>query len=1384
LLYTFKFSIIVPFYNSAKYLKKTIRSIIKDQTLDFQQNIQLILVNDGSDDDSKYIAREFLKKYPINIVYVESEHNGRAASRNLGLKHATGKYILFLDSDDYISKNTLRNVYNFFEEHYDDLDVVSLPMKYKGIYNKNHELNYKFENEEIIDLNENPNNPQLSISSSIIKSEVIKDCHFDTDKLSFEDSLLLNKILLNKKKIGVGKGMYYYRITYNNLENNDKLQSDITYYTDKFNSYNDLINYSISKYAKVDDYVQFLILYDLVELITFPNINSFDEKQLNTIKDLIIDTLQHIDIEKIYQINPENNNLKEYLIYLYDQEKVVKYDNEDLCLFVNDYKIESISDKKIRLYQPVVKDEKLYLKGDIITKFNIENFSVNVIIEDKSKEFSCKLYAPKDPLYKTSKILNTIWEDEYSFKTEIYIEDIKNDEFKIKLSYEGHDFYPEIQLYEEPLNLQDTNLIILNKKYALFKDINSVMFLPYSPFMQENIFKHEDFIYNFKFSIVMAVYNTQLYIKEAIDSLINQTIGFERNIELIIVDDGSTDNSIDIALDYQEQYPNNIKIFRKKHSGQSSARDLGIIYAQGKYVNFLDSDDYLDEDALEKIDEFFNKNYEKTDLVSIPMVYFERIEKEHPLNYKYHSNKIINLNKSHTYPQFSLSSSFVKTTALKKYEMDHKLITSDDALFINQILLDKRTMGIFKDTQYHYRKRFTEDNLLDDITSDKRFYTQRLKHFHKYLIDYSIKNYKNVPKFIQFMLASDLNDLLRIPTLDIFDNKDEEDEFWNYLTNKDQKYDIIGHINENMILKNRNVNPTLKSFFMFLRKGNFHIHINNKGVVHLKTGNYVIDRFNIHKLWFDIIEIRYGKLYLSGHYVSNFKDDTISINLIKENKDSDNEIYPAEYFQYGQPDRSTKTFLSVDWKYDYNFNVEVPLENVYQCSFHFEITYHEDERNITYTPKIGFRVPSGLTEFNKYFVQDSRIVFYQDNKIHIIPYSYVNLLKREYRTLQLINEDKQEGYRTIMFYRLLYLILYPFMKNKNIWIINDRLDQADENGIHLFKYAYKQDDGIKKYYILDKNCDDYKKLKKEYGSSILAHKSFKHKIIYLFTKKRIASFLNESFFNPFWIDDNYDHRKIYCNLITSPWYFLQHGVIYRDLTSHIKRYKYNLALIVTSADFERQSFFDLKYGFPENVVQTLGLPRYDNLISNNEIKKQILFTPTWRLNLEKDDSLFYNSEYYEMLISFLNNEKLFNLLNEYGYKFIFKPHPQLVRHLEDMQINENIIISTEESYQTLIRDSAIMISDFSSVISDFAYLKKPIIYYQKNDDHHFEAFFDYKTLGFGDVLEKEEEVVDKVKYYLENNCEMEQEYKDRVTNFFKYNDTNNCKRVYEWILKN
>ena len=113
-----KVSIIVQFYNVENYIEKCLQSLV-NQTL---EDVEILLVNDGSQDNSETIAKQFVEKYPNKIIYLEKENGGLSDARNYAIPYAKGEYIAFLDSDDYVETNMYEEMYNKAKK--EDLDYV------------------------------------------------------------------------------------------------------------------------------------------------------------------------------------------------------------------------------------------------------------------------------------------------------------------------------------------------------------------------------------------------------------------------------------------------------------------------------------------------------------------------------------------------------------------------------------------------------------------------------------------------------------------------------------------------------------------------------------------------------------------------------------------------------------------------------------------------------------------------------------------------------------------------------------------------------------------------------------------------------------------------------------------------------------------------------------------------------------------------------------------------------------------------------------------------------------------------------------------------------------------------------------------------------------
>ena len=204
------------------------------------------------------------------------------------------------------------------------------------------------------------------------------------------------------------------------------------------------------------------------------------------------------------------------------------------------------------------------------------------------------------------------------------------------------------------------------------------------------------------FSIVMAAYNAQQYLTEAVDSLKEQTLGFE-NIQLIIVDDGSTDNTPAMADSLAKEYPN-ILVIHKDNGGVSSARNAGLPHIQGEYINFMDSDDKISPQTLEHVYQFFMEHQTETDVAVIPIIFFEARTDEHILNFYKKETRVADLKEHPEYVAMHIASSYIRNEAAQTIHFDTRLAYAEDARALVSVLLKKQTLGIVSDATYWYRR--------------------------------------------------------------------------------------------------------------------------------------------------------------------------------------------------------------------------------------------------------------------------------------------------------------------------------------------------------------------------------------------------------------------------------------------------------------------------------------------------------------------------------------------------------------------------------------------------------------------------------------------------------------------------------------------------------
>lgn len=237
----------------------------------------------------------------------------------------------------------------------------------------------------------------------------------------------------------------------------------------------------------------------------------------------------------------------------------------------------------------------------------------------------------------------------------------------------------------------------------------------------------------YQYTIISAVYNVGRYLDEYFKSIINQHMDFKKSIHIILVDDGSTDNSAQIIKYWQKKYPLNITYIYKENGGQASARNLGLDHANTEWVTFIDPDDFIDNMYFSSIDSFIKNNGDKDlNLICCNLIlYFDEIKKckdAHPLKYKFSKQElIVPINNLGKQIQLHASSTIFKLSNIKNHGISFDVEIKpnyEDAHFITQYIfpLDSGNAAFLKNAKYYYRKRSDGTSTLDNAWENPGLY--------------------------------------------------------------------------------------------------------------------------------------------------------------------------------------------------------------------------------------------------------------------------------------------------------------------------------------------------------------------------------------------------------------------------------------------------------------------------------------------------------------------------------------------------------------------------------------------------------------------------------------------------------------------------------------
>lgn len=750
---------------------------------------------------------------------------------------------------------------------------------------------------------------------------------------------------------------------------------------------------------------------------------------------------------------------------------------------------------------------------------------------------------------------------------------------------------------------------------------------------------------------------------------------------------------------------------------------------------------------------------------------------------------VIDLNSKYDCYPYGLSGNFIKLSYLKEKKLQTELGLECERDFMLRLMAEEmKTCYLTGATLYSYEYEEHSDALYKGLYM-KEWYFDSITSFWIPFLNEMKDKYGRIPVFIQYNFMYTIRSRFE----GNLDNKNkhviEEGHGEEYL-------ELIGsamQLIEENIMFNRNkvfdciVTDTMKWIYGILRNGpDFKFHrFYLAGRIYYGIGDTLFN--GVRNLGTQLAFIDYvdGRLEIDG---------SIHPILYSMAKDIyfkyDGKKYPIEY---NETYNLTKVFGVAVCK-RHSFHLTLPVKNkaktelICEASFGGQVEY------------VSFKAQSHFSRVTDAF--GSAHWNFGDKKQYMMCIEKRSLAIYKVKTKQKLIKEiklfkdlifKDEGSRKYAPLRLLYFICKPFMTRKPIWMYIDKIYKGGDSSEYLYKYAKSQKSNIKHYYLIDKESTDYKRLKAE-GYKPLVRDSLKHRLIFLYADMMVISNSTVYAFNGYKIPDSacirdLPHFHVCC---------VQHGMSVQKIAVAQNRLRDNIRLYFCASKYEIENLEKPIYGYEGyDALKLTGVPRYDGLVDRAE--KQIMISPTWRMQAampvitsegeQRDyNPLFKESEYYKVYNSLINDDRLINAAKEYGYKIKYVLHPIVSSQVDDFDKNDYVDIVPavgDMSYEDMFCESSLMVTDYSGIQFDFAYMRKPLLYLHHKDipQHYEEGTFHYDTMAFGEICHDNDELIDKLIEYMKNGCRMKPEYVKRADDFFYYSDHNNCERIYNEMIE-
>jgi len=897
-------------------------------------------------------------------------------------------------------------------------------------------------------------------------------------------------------------------------------------------------------------------------------------------------------------------------------------------------------------------------------------------------------------------------------------------------------------------------------------------------------------------TVIIPFHNAGGYIIDSIDSIRSQEYPF-KEICLYLIDAGSTDWSRHLAVEYSTRYTN-IYYYRLEKFNISAAKNKGIelsVMEGSTYTFFLNAADKYKKNHIKKCIELLD-NYPDIYFVLGVLRYFEAKSGLYRLYnlQQYKSTREMDLLENADEPFYigNVSQGGWITEFLESHQFNENIKYAEDTEFFCRILAENKFI-FTNDIEYMHRIVNTDEQIPNNQNNFIELYDIICNVF-THIYTNMIELHNNVPYFIQTIIIENICELftnavdsdykteIDYENIDnalrfIFKNtvdiiiESKQLDYWNtmhlftykygkpcltkstplpaFILCENEEYEIGRHVSYLgsdplylFIVNEKESILTIRAAMRCLTYNHFNLDITSDFE---SITNTVTDPIKRDIAYFCNMEV----------FPWNYYEITIYLNKLTKKSSV-------------AKDGLIRFILTTDYGYSVNVRYDaLPLSGI---GFNAPFTLG-DEYIIKRTKHDNVLMASPFTEYE-----------FLDNCSDIKPFAGIGIPEKE---------------SVVKFNTIKNNIVNNFraLSNQRIWLFMDRNNETDNNAEALFRYCVNKDDGIKKYYVIPAECN----MEKFVDLPYIVFGSLEFQLFCCFAEKFISSFLyDEGLTFRFGVEkkdkalyeDIRNFKKLARSFFRGDIIHIQHGVIMQDISFYLNKFYENTRLIfnISQKEFNYVKN-DLSHAIDSNVLRLTGLPKLDYLekIKNKITSKIILFAPSFDRNLIKKgkyNPAYKYSDHFKYINGILNSSDLLNMLESNEYTLYFKPHVMLIQQFLDFNIDPRIkvVFDDIERYE-MYAMSDLMITDYSGIAFDFAYLKKPVVYAHFAKAKFDETYYSYINDGFGEVCNDMNALIKTITEYINNECKMSELYIKRVDGFFSYQDDNNCERIYQEILK-